>query len=389
MPRGEWIASDVRTQLIRPHTGLHLVGAGLQELPGLQADPDLQHTRIPLPHTPQQTRAPTLRAQLAQDRQRALEQVQIRIQTPADALEQQDADDHVDEVALHADMVAAHHAQHLVQHIADLDVAEGEGAGFDAEDEMLHPEREDLAVDHRFGLAAPLHHQVARPVAVELGNRLEEVEEVGPVRAVERRHQARVDEDELRAVPLRVDAGELVGPRGAVVPVRAEAREDFLGDVFGVGGRGGGLLVAAQAEVDLLGLVEAHHDVARVEVGVDEVVDQQHVQEGVEPFVRDLLLEHAAAVFEEGGERDPRGEFLDQDLPGGVLGVGEGEPGGGAVLEVLAEHGQVGGFDPEVELQAHHLAELGDLAREVEPLHGGDGVDDGGEAGHDAEIAPD
>ena len=145
----------------------------------------------------------------------------------------------------------------------------------------------------------------------------------------------------------------------------------------------------AQRQVHRLGLVEAHHDVARVQVRVHEVVDQQHVQERVKPFVRDLLLEHPAAVLEERSERDPRGELLDQDLSRGVLGVGEGEPGGGAVAEVLAEHGQVGGFDPEVQLEPHHLAELADLAREVEPFHGGDRVDQGGEAGHDPQIAAD
>ena len=119
-------------------------------------------------------------------------------------------------------MVGSHHTQHLVQHIADLDVAQREGAGLHAQHEMLHPQREHLFIDHRVGLPAPLHHQVARAVAVELGDRLEEVEEVGPVGGVEGRHQPRVDEDELRAVPLGVDLGELVRPLVVVsVPVRA------------------------------------------------------------------------------------------------------------------------------------------------------------------------
>ena len=35
--------------------------------------------------------------------------------------------------------------------------------------------------------------------------------------------------------------------------------------------------MAAEGEVEAFGLVEAHHDVAGVEIGMDEVVDEQHV----------------------------------------------------------------------------------------------------------------
>ena len=63
------------------------------------------------------------------------------------------------------------------------------------------------------------------------------------------------------------------------------------------------------------------------------------MEEGVEAFVGDFLLEDAAAVFEEGGEGDALGEFFDEDLAGGVGGIGVGEPGCRAVLELFAEHG--------------------------------------------------
>ena len=108
--------------------------------------------------------------------------------------------------------------------------------------------------------------------------------------------------------------------------------------------------MSAQGEVDLFGFVEADHDVARVEVGVDEIVDEEHVQESVETFVRDLFLKDAAAVFEEGGQGDAGCEFFDQDLTGGVFGVRVGEPGCGAVSEFFAKHDEVCGFDAEVEL---------------------------------------
>lgn len=53
-----------------------------------------------------------------------LEEIQIRVKAPANALEEEDADDDIDKVSLHADMVFAHHGQDLVQDIPDLDVAE-------------------------------------------------------------------------------------------------------------------------------------------------------------------------------------------------------------------------------------------------------------------------
>lgn len=170
--------------------------------------------------------------------------------------------------------------------------------------------------------------------------------------------------------------------------VRAQLREDFLGDVLGVGG-GVGLRVPAEGEVEALGLVETHHDVARVEVRVHEVVDEEHVEEGVEAFVGDFLLEDAAAVFEEGGEGDPLCEFFDEHLARAVFAVRVGEPGCGAVFEFLAEHGQVGGFDAHVELEAHHFSELVDFVGEGEPFDGWDGVEDIGEEGHYAEVAAD
>ena len=282
-------------------------------------------------------------------------------------------------------MVRPHHGQDLIQHVADLDIAERERPALDPEHQMLHLERKDLGLDDRLGAPAPLHHQVPRAVPVKLGDGLEQIEEVGPVGLVEFGDQAGVDEDELRAVALAVDGVERRLPVRGAVAVGPQALEDVLGDVDGLVGVVG-CAVAAEGEGELGGLVEAHHDVARVQVGVDEVVEEEHAQEGVEAFVGDFLLEDAAAGFEEGFEGDAGGEFFDQDLPRRVFDVRVGEPGGGAVFEVFAEDGEVGGFDAEVELEAHHFAELGDFVGEREPFDGWDGVEHGGEKAHDSKV---
>ena len=52
-----------------------------------------------------------------------LEEIEIGIETPSDSLEEENADDHVDEVPFHAHVVAANHAQDFAQDVADLDVA--------------------------------------------------------------------------------------------------------------------------------------------------------------------------------------------------------------------------------------------------------------------------
>lgn len=285
-------------------------------------------------------------------------------------------------------MVRAHHAQHLGEHVPDLDVAERERLALDAEDEVLHAQGEDLGVDDGVGLAAALDHELPGAVAVKLGDGFEEVEEIGAVGLVEGGDEAGVDEDQLGAVALLVDFVELLRPGFGVVSVGAELREDFLGDVFGVGGRVG-LLVPAEGEVESFGLVEAYHDVAGVKVGVDEVVDKEHVQEGVEAFVGDFLLEDSAAVFEEGGEGDALREFLNEDLPRAVFAVGVGEPGCCAVFKFLPEHYQVGGFDAHVKLETHHLAELAHFVGKGEPFDGWNGVESVGEEGHYTQVPAD
>ena len=98
--------------------------------------------------------------------------------------------------------------------------------------QMLHPQRENLLIDHRRGLPTPLYHQVARFVAVELGDGFEEVEEILAVGVVEFGDEACVDEDELRPVAFAVEGCEGGCPGFFVVAVWAQAGEDFFCDVL-------------------------------------------------------------------------------------------------------------------------------------------------------------
>jgi hypothetical protein len=60
------------------------------------------------------------------------EQIQFGIQAATYTFEEKDTQDHIDEIAFEADVVASHHAEDFVQDIADLDVSEGESAALDA-----------------------------------------------------------------------------------------------------------------------------------------------------------------------------------------------------------------------------------------------------------------
>ena len=222
------------------HTILHLRCTSLQELPSLQPNPNPNHTEIALPRRLKQRTATSLGAELTKNGQRALKKIHIRVQVAANTFEQKNTDNHVYEIALHADMVRPHHAEDFVEDIADFDVPEGEGAAFDAKDQVLHFEGEDLLVDDCVGLAATFDHQVPGAVAVELSDSFEEVEEIGAVCGVQGGDEAGVDEDELWAVALFVKFGELVRPGGWVVAVRTKLREDGFGDVDGLRGGGGG-----------------------------------------------------------------------------------------------------------------------------------------------------
>lgn len=104
--------------------------------------------------------------------------------------------------------------------------------------------------------------------------------------------------------------------------------------------------------------VEADHDVSRVQVGVNEIVNKEHVEKSIEALVSDFLLKYPPAVFKEGCQGDALGEFLDKDLSRGMAGVRVGEPSRGSISEFLAKHGQISRFDAEIQLQAHHFAKL-------------------------------
>lgn len=279
------------------------------------------------------------------------------------------------------------HTENIIEDIANLDVAQCKGFALDSKHQVLHLEREDFLINDSVRLAATIDHQVAGAVAIELGNGLEEIEEVCAVGGVERGDEAGVDEDELGSVAVVVDGGESGGPGVGLVAVGTEAFEDAFGDVDG-GGEIGGLLLPAKGEVELLRFIEADHHVARVEIGVDKVVDQEHAEESVQALVGNLLLEYTSAVFEKVSQGNALGVFLDEDLSSGEIRVGIWKPCGGAVLEILPEQGEISRLDAKIELKAHHLAKLLDFVGKGEPLKCWNGIENSSKGAHDFEIPP-
>lgn len=75
--------------------------------------------------------------QLSQNRQRALEQIHIWIQLSSYALQQQDADNGVDEIALHLHMMRLNGFENFGEDVGNFDLTKGEGLGFDTKSKML------------------------------------------------------------------------------------------------------------------------------------------------------------------------------------------------------------------------------------------------------------
>lgn len=120
-----------------------LLCRSLQVLPYLETDPYFEHGGVALAYTFEERGAAALDTELAENRESAaervsiqmegsigwgvrslpLEQIEVRIETSPNPLEEENADDHVDEVTLHAHVMASDHAQDFVQDVADLDVA--------------------------------------------------------------------------------------------------------------------------------------------------------------------------------------------------------------------------------------------------------------------------
>jgi hypothetical protein len=196
-----------RSLPVRPDEVVSVYEGGGRQLPSFKPDPHLtkvpsqrkaktqvktthfQHrSEIPRREFPHRLLRGHLPPQLPQNRQRALEQVQLRIELPSDAFEQQDRNDGVDKVALHLDMVLSHRLEHVRQDVGDPDLSEGERLALDAQDEMLHLERKGLRLDGQFGSSAAFYHELSRSVAVKFGDGAKKVKEVLSIDGVERRH---------------------------------------------------------------------------------------------------------------------------------------------------------------------------------------------------------
>ena len=129
--------------MVVPNARFHLLCGSLQVLSDLETDPHFEHGRVALADAFEEGSAAALDTELPEDWESAvervsehshdsidgrrvrslpLEQIEVRIETSPDAFEKENADDHVDEVAFHAHMMAPDHAQDFVQDVANLDV---------------------------------------------------------------------------------------------------------------------------------------------------------------------------------------------------------------------------------------------------------------------------
>lgn len=135
---------------------------------------------------------------------------------------------------------------------------------------MLHFQRKDFAVEDGFRGAGTRDHEFPCVETVEFGDCSEEVEEVAAVGGIEFGYEAGVEKEELRAVAEGGEGAEGCEPWGGRVG------EEVGGFGGGVGGGGCG----EEGEGRWGGFEEADHDVAWVEIGVNEVVDDEHVLRG-------------------------------------------------------------------------------------------------------------
>jgi hypothetical protein len=131
------------------------------------------------------------------------------------------------------------------------------GLGLDGKDEMLDLEGECLLVNSEIGRPASLDHQVPsyrsiptsqisvygpcvpsskgrkkhQPtfIPIKLRNRMEEIQEVPPVRRIQLRHQPRIDQDQLRLPTSLVQLSDLGEPGLLVVFDSGEAGDDLVG----------------------------------------------------------------------------------------------------------------------------------------------------------------
>lgn len=123
-----------------------------------------------------------------------------------------------------------------------------------------------------------------------------------------------------------------------------------------------------------------------MQVGMNEIVEQQHAKKGVQSLGGNISLEHTAPILQEVSQRHAVGELLDQDTPCREFRVREGKPSCGAILEVLAEDGEVCGFNAHVELQLHHLTKLVNLVWKREPFYRGDEVEHRCNGSHNSQV---
>ena len=227
--------------------------------------------------------------------------IEIGVQTTADAFENQYTQHRVDKVGLHLDVIFADGLERLGEHVADLQIGEVERVVLDAANDMFHRLLEASLIDDQLRGAAALDHQFTGESAVEISNGCEQVQKVSPVGFRELRDKTRIQKDQLGLVALVLHLLQLFAPSLLIsllgqeilddrlvgddarlvlrtqTVVWIEAREDTRQDILQDRARGGP--------------VEVDHDVARVQVGMREVVDQEHVLRQLSTYQESIQAE--------------------------------------------------------------------------------------------------
>lgn len=308
------------------------------------------------------------------DRQRRRNDIEVLVQLSSHALQNDHGHEQTDETRVDRHVVLQRRAQHprqsliviplLRSHIRHLHVREVEHAIVHVLiDQLLDLVHEPLRIHGwRRRLRRARDQQLARLVAIAVRQRHEDVDEVLLLRVLEHRHDTRVEEDELRVGVVAVE----------------------------------GAVTHALRQRDTARHALAYQDVAGMEVGVNEVVHEKHVEEPENAEIRDhrvvgrrmrqIVRERHAlleGLDEERRRREVEVWMREHELVVvlRVITVTEIDP------EIVIEVNEVDRLDAEVQLLLHGLGEqlCGEHGRDV--LREGNHADASSEEVHQLQVA--
>jgi len=172
-----------------------------------------------------------------EERNAFVKNVNATVELSADAFEQDGANDEGGEVCVDSNFVPADEVEHLSQKYANVDVREF--VDTELSEELVHFLSEQNAVFRRdFGLSGMFHHEVSAIATVTLDDAFKEAFEIEPINVSELADEANIEHHELHLT------------------------------CFGV---------------------FADHQVSRVHISVDEIMDKKHGKVGTETDVGEAL----------------------------------------------------------------------------------------------------